>query len=70
MSAKNRRVRCDGCKRVGGMYGPTASAAGLASLRRTLAKDKGWTRRTGPRPDAPAWADRQETTLDLCRECS
>lgn len=68
MSVKRRRVICDVCQRVGGAYGPSHNLV-LRELRTRLA-EAGWTRPSGPRPGAPAWATKQQTTLDVCPGCA
>jgi hypothetical protein len=65
VSAKRRRVICDGCGRIGGSYGPSASASALAGLRRSLAREGGWVRHrdTGGAHHLPG------KRLDLCPNC-
>lgn len=63
MSARKRRVYCDGCGRCGGGYGPAFNATQLAALRRQLATE-GWTR---PRL---RWLRNCANIGDHCPDCS
>jgi hypothetical protein len=69
MAARNRRVHCDKCDKVGGSYGPTASAEGLRSLRRGLAEHRHWEVDTGDLcpdcqdPPVRQWSTRDDGTL-------